>query len=861
MKKLIVIAVLLNSFWILQAQNFNSNLASKLQAKLDELVTSFSNTKGMSAGVYVPGQGIWTGTSGLSYSGQPMTSDMKLGLASNSKLFTAVVMLILAEKNVISLEDHLYKWLPNFKNIDPNVTIRQLLNHTSGIDDMFGTQAQLDSINKNPLRHWTPEEVLTWIGPMKFIPGTNFYYSNTNYILAGMIAKNATGKHISKLIREYILTPMQLNNTYYDIEEAIPGTIAHRWYNNVDYHDTSRISLNTAGGPAGSLFSTPEDMLNWYNKLLTGQIINANSLSQMLNFIAPGYYGLGISKITLLNNTVWGHGGRTLGYKSRMIYDPCMKVVICGLTNSDPSAVDGITALLYKVLIDYLPACAGTISGIATVCQGQNGIAYTVPAIPNATSYNWKLPNGFIGSSSTNSILVNFDQAAVSGTIEVKGENAYGQGASSTFYVAVNPSPLALITANGSTSICSGKTLSLTSNDANSYLWSTGETTKMITVSKGGMYSLTVTNANGCKSLPASIEIKSISVPSQPDPINGPSIDVCPGTIQNYSVPIISGVQYYWIISQGLSIVQGQGSPNIQISFAANFAGGKLGVIMYNACGYSPVRYLDIFSIPEMPGYISGPINSNCQTTSMFRINKVPNAKGYTWTSDIPGVVISPVLNSSDTAVNIQFPNFYNGNIQVTANNNCGSSVARKLKVYGVPGVADKIFGTLVPCVGSIQYYYIAPIAGAAKYNWTIPQSTIILSGASTNIIKVLIGNNAGDISVTAENACGVGSIKKISITTPCQIQAANNTREIELSAYPNPTNGQFNIQLNQTENGTGIIQISNMQGKIIWNKEVNYFKGYNEFEVNASEFQIGLHNLVFISGNSIKSMRIVKIE
>jgi D-alanyl-D-alanine carboxypeptidase len=86
----------------------------------------------MSAGVYVPGQGIWAGTSGLSYSGQPMTSDMKLGLASNSKLFTAVVMLILAEKNVISLEDHLYKWLPNFKNIDPNVTIRQLLNHTSG---------------------------------------------------------------------------------------------------------------------------------------------------------------------------------------------------------------------------------------------------------------------------------------------------------------------------------------------------------------------------------------------------------------------------------------------------------------------------------------------------------------------------------------------------------------------------------------------------------------------------------------------------------------------------------------------------------------------------------------------------------
>lgn len=102
----------------------------------------------MAASVYYPGQGIWTGASGLSYSGHPITADMEFGLASNSKLFTSVMLLKLAEQQVLSLEDSLHEWLPNYNNINPNVTIRQLLNHRSGIDDMFYTQAHLDSILK-----------------------------------------------------------------------------------------------------------------------------------------------------------------------------------------------------------------------------------------------------------------------------------------------------------------------------------------------------------------------------------------------------------------------------------------------------------------------------------------------------------------------------------------------------------------------------------------------------------------------------------------------------------------------------------------------------------------------------------------
>jgi CubicO group peptidase (beta-lactamase class C family) len=861
MKKLIVTLFLVSLLIVANAQNFNSSLAAKLQAKLDEMMSMSPNTKGMSAGVYVPGQGIWTGVSGLSYAGQAITPDMEFGLASNSKLFTAVVMLILAEKNILSLEDHLYMWLPNFKNINSNATIRQLLNHTSGIDDMFTTQAQIDSINKNPLRAWTPEEVLGWIGPMKFTPGTNYWYSNTNYILAGMIAKKATGKHISTLIREYILDPFQLKNTFYDVEETILGPIAHRWYNNVDYHDTSRISLNTAGGPAGSMFSTPADMVNWYNKLLSGQILNANSLAQMTNFLAPGSYGLGIGTIKLFNKTLWGHGGRTLGYRNRMFYDPCMKVIICGLSNSDPSAVDGNTALLYKVLSDYLPACAGPISGTATVCPGQNSVSYTVPAILNATKYVWTLPNGFIGTSTSNTITINFDQTATSGNIMVTGENSYGQGASSSFYVSVHPSIVAVITPMGSTSICPGSTLNLTSNDASTYLWSTGATTKSITVSNAGTYSLTVTNAYGCKSLPTSIQIKSISKPAQPNVILGNSFEVCANTTQSYSVTWVNDVQYYWIAPLGATISQGQGTPNVMVSFSGSFTNGKLGVIMYNSCGNSPIRYLDIFSVPETPGYINGTMYSNCQTHSNFTIKKVNNAKSYTWTTDIPGAVITPISNSSDTAVNIKFPMFTTGTIQVTANNNCGSSITRETTVYGVPVYPDKIYGNLTPCTGSIQYYYIAGIPGATKYNWTVPPGTVYLTGSTTNIIKVQIGSTAGDISVNAENACGVGGKKKITISIPCQIQAIKNNDDFEMAAFPNPTNGTLYIEMKESVFGNGTIQIIDIQGKSIWTKDIDYVKGRNSFTLNLDEFKSGLYSVVFSTANKIKTSRIIKTD
>ncbi len=433
--------ILLFAIQTASAQSFNAELAGKLQSTLDSMVGMFANTKGMSASVYYPGQGIWVGASGLSHEGQEITPDMVFGLASNSKLYTAVAMLRLAEENILNLDDSLHRWLPACTNVNPEITVRQLLNHTSGISDPFFSTALLDSIKINPSRVWTANEVLKWLGPPLFQPGAGYGYSNINYVLAGMVAERAAGKRISEIIRQHLLTPLELDSTFCDIEEAVTGVIAHRWEDGADLHETSRISLNTSGGPAGSIFSTASEFAQWYHALMSGQVLDPASLAEMTTFGAPGNYGLGIAQFTFFGNICWGHGGSTIGYKSRAIYDPCMRAVVCGLSNSNPSAVDGITATLYKVLLDHLPACAANIMGESSVCQGRRGVRYSVPPVLNASSYVWDLPAGIHGSSDSSSITVDVDAAAASGIIAVRGRSAYGDGPVSSIAVTVRNTP------------------------------------------------------------------------------------------------------------------------------------------------------------------------------------------------------------------------------------------------------------------------------------------------------------------------------------------------------------------------------------------------------------------------------------
>lgn len=353
MKKLfITVLTLFGLTNFTNAQTFDPILAAKLQNTIDSMQIA-NNIKGISACVIYPGQGTWKGVTGVSYTGFPITSDMEFGIASNTKTFTGVLILKLAENNIINLDDSLHEWLPTFNNIDSNITIRQLLNHTSGLADVNSVVGYSDSILTNPYRIYTPSEVMTWVGTPLFAAGTSWSYSNTNYLLAGMIAESATGQSYGQLLHDSILSPLQLDSTFLDVYDSVLFTVAHPWQSGVDKSSTPRKALNSASWSAGGMYSTSGEMAQWYQALMGGQILNANSFNEMTTFVGSGNYGVGLYQTAILGRTVWQHGGTIWGgYNSTMMYDTTTGIVICVLINQNPAQPFLVAKQLLSTIIN-----------------------------------------------------------------------------------------------------------------------------------------------------------------------------------------------------------------------------------------------------------------------------------------------------------------------------------------------------------------------------------------------------------------------------------------------------------------------------------------------------------------------------
>ncbi len=343
MKKLLAIFVLIfvSHSNVLDAQGFDSTFALKLQNSLNNIIAN-SKLKGVSGAVFVPGQGTWEGASGISSLGVPVVPEMRFGIGSNTKLFTAVVLLKLQEQGVLSLDDSLGAWLPNFQYVDSNVSIRQLLTHQSGIFDFLNDNPVIwtDSIWVDQNRFWTPQELLATIGPPEFVAGRGYDYSNTGYLLAGMIIEAATGKSWAQNVREMILEPHGLNETFAGAFEAPSGPVAHEWANaNSEIINTPMIAEYSTAYAAGALLSTASDMTHWYSELFGDQVLSAASMHELLDFEPTTLYGLGVAMqyFTILPEApfaVFNHTGGMLGYTSLTFFDPKTKIAAFFVSNS-----------------------------------------------------------------------------------------------------------------------------------------------------------------------------------------------------------------------------------------------------------------------------------------------------------------------------------------------------------------------------------------------------------------------------------------------------------------------------------------------------------------------------------------------
>lgn len=325
-----------------------SPIEVKMQKTLDEGIRKFS-VKGVSASVIFPNDKTWTGVSGFSHDSVSIKPDMLFAIGSITKNMVAALVLKLVEEKALSLEDPISKWLPPYPHVDSTVTIRQLLNHTSGIYMFWENDNIWNDLKKDRKKVWTPDEILSYIKQPYFTPGDGFRYSNTNYLLLAMIIKKATGSNLSTEFTNRFWKPLDIKNAFLAIEQVIPENQAHvfgdNFNNDGSFQDLTflpRASHDSITYGSAGLFMAAEDLARWCQYLFEGKIVSRQSLAEMLKFIDTGRvanmsaYGLGVQQFTRkISNgkKAIGHAGGNIGTVTYMVYLPKYHTSIVVMTN------------------------------------------------------------------------------------------------------------------------------------------------------------------------------------------------------------------------------------------------------------------------------------------------------------------------------------------------------------------------------------------------------------------------------------------------------------------------------------------------------------------------------------------------
>lgn len=431
------------------------------------------------------------------------------------------------------------------------------------------------------------------------------------------------------------------------------------------------------------------------------------------------------------------------------------------------------------------PAMPGNITGETAVCPGVSQ-TYSIEVVPDATEYIWTLPNGWTGTSTTNSINVT-PGASGSGNISVQAKNECGTSTAKTLAVSVKPgTPATPGVISGTAAVCPGtqQTYSITGvTGATSYIWTlpngwTGTSTiNSITATSGTTGgNISVKAINDCgTSIEQTIAVTvKPGTPTQPAEFTAGPAEVCPGTTATYTVPAVKGaISYIWTIPSGFT-AQNLTTTTPSLTVTAGSSGlGNITVKATNDCGTSTTARTIAVTIskpaPVMSGSITGPAKV-CSTATglVYSIPAITNATEYVWTLPTGwnitagGTTRSITVSAGSTSAN-------GSPISVVAKNSCGTSSSASILVKAfnsVPAKPGDISTTLTtsvicPPINGIKFSVPIDNSGTVNsYNWILPSGFQIVSGANTNEITVNITTTAAygsniKVEVEAVNSCG----------------------------------------------------------------------------------------------------------
>lgn len=354
----------------------DGDMAGRLEAALDRAMVD-SGAPGAIAGVW-KGDFAWTTAKGLADAGAgvPMKTSYVWRIGSVTKTFTATAVLRLCDKGLLSLDTRLSRFRPDFPKAD-KITVRQLLQHSSGIFSWDEDDATREAIIKHPDREWTMEKMIRLAAgkPFYFEPGSAYHYSNVGYFLLAPIIEKTTGKSVSQVIREEIAEPLNLRHTYMPNgpryrDEVIRGYMneGDRLIDTTGMRFADVINYDLAHTPGG-MVSTLADLEVWVKALATGRLLSAEMHREQFQTIPnPGAkgagYGLGVSTYH-----GWiGHSGGVAGSMCNVYTNPKEDTVIIHYFNKlDPvheeqNAEDlkALGSLLMKMM---QITCPGSLEG------------------------------------------------------------------------------------------------------------------------------------------------------------------------------------------------------------------------------------------------------------------------------------------------------------------------------------------------------------------------------------------------------------------------------------------------------------------------------------------------------------------
>jgi D-alanyl-D-alanine carboxypeptidase len=305
--------------------------------------------------------------------------------ASNTKTMTAVVVLLLVQEGKLRFDDPVSKYVAGVPNGD-NITISELLKTRSGLYNYTSAPEIGESLDHDPNRVWTPQELLAiaFKRPAIFAPGKEYDYCNTNYALLGLIAEKLEGAPLAKVFQDRLFGPLGMKDTLLPAytSNTIPEPYSHGYlygsssYALVDAPYPADLQAAARAGTlkpndvtgqnpsyayaAGGAISTAGDLAIWMRALVGGKLFDANYQRQWLDSLEPQdpskplgqKYGYGISQITFGPNNMYFHGGEMPGYNSFMGHDPANDVTLIIWTSLTIS-LDGrptANAIMLKML-------------------------------------------------------------------------------------------------------------------------------------------------------------------------------------------------------------------------------------------------------------------------------------------------------------------------------------------------------------------------------------------------------------------------------------------------------------------------------------------------------------------------------